>query len=130
MRGRTSSARGRSYRELGLTTAVVDTCGRALAAIELLAGFPETAERLLRECCAELQELHQTSVLATRAAELAAALYEQGRYDEAADWVRVARDLPGTTTSTQRCHAQPVEAKILARQGARSGGGTTGTGSV
>jgi DNA-binding SARP family transcriptional activator len=114
-----ASARS-GYRKLGLTIAVVDHCGRALAAIELLANSPETAEGLLRECCATLESSHQTSLLATRAAELAGAIYEQGRYDEAAAWTRVAHDCAGDDDLDAALARQPVEAKILARQGAVS----------
>jgi tetratricopeptide (TPR) repeat protein len=105
------------YRDLGLMSAVVDACGRALGAIELLAGRPEIAERELRDACAHLQELQQTSVLATRGAELAVALFEQGLYDDAAGWVRLARDCAGQDDLDAALTRQPVEAKILARLG-------------
>jgi tetratricopeptide (TPR) repeat protein len=111
-------ARARSlYLDLGLTTAAVDLCGRALAAIELLAGFPEVAERALREACARLQEVKETAVLATRAAELAAAIYERGLYDEAAVWAGLARESAGADDLDAALTRQPVEAKILARLG-------------
>ena len=92
-------------------------CGRALAMIELLAGFPTVAERALREACEHLQQVREIAVVATRGAELAAALYEQGRYDEAAHWARVARDSAGSDDLDAALTRQPVEAKILARQG-------------
>jgi tetratricopeptide (TPR) repeat protein len=111
--------RGRSaFRDLGLTRAVIDYCARAVAMIELLAGFPNVAERALREACLLLQEVKESSVLATRAAELSTALYEQRRYDEAAVWARVARDSAGDDDLDATLTRQPVEAKILARQGA------------
>jgi DNA-binding SARP family transcriptional activator len=106
-----------SYGALGLTTAAVDQCGRAVAMIELLAGMPEVAERELRKACALLQEQHQTAVLATRAAELAVALYDQGRYDEAAEWSHLARESAGGDDLDAALTRQPVEAKLLARQG-------------
>ena len=105
------------FRDLGLTSGVVDSCGRATGGIELLAGSPEVAERSLRDACALLQELHNKPVLATRGAELAAALYEQGRYDEAAEWVRVARESAGDDDLDAALTRQPVEAKLLARLG-------------
>jgi tetratricopeptide (TPR) repeat protein len=110
--------RGRSaFRDLGLTRAAVDYYARAVAIIELLAGFPEVAERALREACLLLQEVKESSVLATRAAELATALYELRRYDEAAEWARLARDSAGDDDLDAALTRQPVEAKILARQG-------------
>jgi tetratricopeptide (TPR) repeat protein len=106
-----------SYRALGLTTATVDQCGRAVAMIELLADSPEAAERALREACVLLEQLHQTAVFATRAAELAAALYELGRYDEASQWIRVARESAGDDDLDAALTRNPIEAKLLARQG-------------
>ena len=108
----------RSYQDLGLRAAVVDNCGRALAAIELLAGSPARAEELLRASCTQLQETRHTAVLATRAAELAVVLYEQGRYDDAAEWVRVAHRSAGADDLDAALSRQPVEARILAREGA------------
>src|SRR4051794_15255686 len=107
----------KTFLDLGLTTAAVDSCGRAVALIELPAGFPEVAEEALREACALVQELNQTAVLATRAAELAAALYEQGRYDEATDWTRLARESAGNDDLDAALTRQPVEAKLLAWRG-------------
>jgi DNA-binding SARP family transcriptional activator len=106
-----------AYRDLGVTEPLVDSCGRASAAIELAAGFPDIAEQSLRDACTFLQETHQTSVLATRGAELANALYEQGRYDEASEWVRIAREDAGQDDLDAALTRQPVEAKVHARQG-------------
>jgi DNA-binding SARP family transcriptional activator len=105
------------YRDLGLTAAVVDTCGRALAAIEMLAGATETAEALLRESCALLQAYNQTPVLATRAAELATAILEQGRLNDAATWVGIARDSAGSDDLDAALWRQTAEARLLAREG-------------
>ena len=105
------------YGALGLTTATVDHCGRAVGLIELLANLPEPAESALRAACTLLEELHQTAVLATRAAELATAFYEQGRYDEAAEWIRLARASAGDDDLDAALTRNPVEAKLLARLG-------------
>jgi tetratricopeptide (TPR) repeat protein len=105
------------FQDLGLKAGVVDVCGRTTGAIELLANRPDVAERSLRDACALLQERHETAVLATRAAELAATLCEQGRYDEAAEWVRVASENAGEDDLDAALTRQPVEAKLLARRG-------------
>jgi tetratricopeptide (TPR) repeat protein len=124
MRGRFDPARAlvarakTIFQELGLQAASVDTCGRLLATVELLSGRPARAESALREGCELLQQLHQTSVLATRAGELAAAIYEQERYDEAQIWTELARDSAGTDDLAAAVAWEPVHAKILARQGA------------
>jgi tetratricopeptide (TPR) repeat protein len=56
-------------------------------------------------------------VLATRAAELAAALYDLGRYDEAYEWIRVARESAGDDDLDAALTRNPIEAKLLVRQG-------------
>jgi tetratricopeptide (TPR) repeat protein len=110
-----------AFRDLGLMYGVVDGYGRALGTIELLAGSPVAAERSLRDACSFLQELHDGPVLATRAAELAAALYEQGRYDEAAEWLGIASENAGDDDLDAVLTRQPVEARLRARQGDAEG---------
>ena len=105
------------FRELGLMAAAVDLCGRLLGCVELSAGFPEKAERELRASSTVLQERGETAVLATRAAELATSLYEQGRYDEAAEWVALASESAGRDDLDAALTRLPVEAKLLARDG-------------
>jgi DNA-binding SARP family transcriptional activator len=107
----------RVFSDLGADSAVVDTCGRATAAIELAAGAPDVAVRALRDACALLEDTRQTSVLATRAAELANALYELGRYDEASEWAQRAGESSGDDDLDAILTRQPVEAKISARLG-------------
>jgi len=106
-----------AFQDLVLTAAVVDSCGRAAAAVDLAAGRPEPAAGRLREACAYVEQRGQSPVLATRAAELAGALYEQGSYDEAATWVRKARACAGEDDLDAALNRQPVEAKLLARAG-------------
>jgi class 3 adenylate cyclase len=115
--GRAHVARAESiYRELGLANAATDLCNRVLAAIEMLAGRPAEAERALRESCELMQQLRHTALLATRAAELADAIYQQGRYEEAEGWTRVAQDSAGEDDLDAALCWTPVRAKILARQ--------------
>jgi tetratricopeptide (TPR) repeat protein len=106
------------YHEFGLDTGAVDTCGRVLGAVELLAGRPAKAEETLRESCELLQRLQQTPLLATRAGELAAAIYAQKRYEEAEQWTRLAQDSAGADDLDAAVSWQPVHAEILARRGA------------
>jgi class 3 adenylate cyclase len=105
------------YNEFGLAISAVDACGRAFAAIDMLAAIPAQAERALREGCEFLQEHHQIALLATRAGELAESIYEQGRYEDAEVWTRVAQDSAGSDDLDAALSWQPVQAKILARQG-------------
>jgi tetratricopeptide (TPR) repeat protein len=116
--GRAYLARAEStYEDLGLPTAVTDLCGHVRGAIEMLAGNPADAEQALRRSCEMLRQLHLTARLATVAGELADAIYEQGRYEEAESWTMVARDSEGTEDLDAKLSWQPVQAKILARRG-------------
>jgi DNA-binding SARP family transcriptional activator len=116
--GRAHVERARAlFRDLGLTAAVVDICGRMLGFIELMAGIPETAEREFRASCTVLRDRGETAVLATRAGELATALFEEGRYDEAAEWVALARESAGGDDLDAALTRLPVEARLLARDG-------------
>jgi len=105
------------YNEFGLPINAVDACGRAFAAIDMLASMPAQAERALRESCEFLQQHHQIAPLATRAGELAQSIYEQGHYEDAEAWTRVARDSAGSDDLDAALSWQPVQAKILARHG-------------
>jgi tetratricopeptide (TPR) repeat protein len=105
------------YHEFGLTANAVDACGRVFAAIDMLVGMPAQAERALRESCEFLEQVHQIALLATRAGELAQSIYEQGRYEDAEVWTRVARESAGSDDLDAALSWQPVQAKILARQG-------------
>ena len=105
-----------TFQDLGLLWGV-DTYGRGLGTIEYLAGQFADAERVLRESCRWIQENEQWPVLATRAAELAAVIYEQGHYNEASAWVDVARESAGEDDLDAALTRVPVEAKLLARRG-------------
>jgi DNA-binding SARP family transcriptional activator len=123
MRGNFDTARARvrsaeaTYEELGLTSAAVENCGRVFGAVEMLAGAPALAEEALRRCCELLEREGHTQVLATRAAELAEALYAQGRYDDSDAWTRKARESSGQDDLDAALAWQPVHAKLLAVQG-------------
>ncbi|HEX9598448.1 MAG TPA: hypothetical protein VF963_03655, partial [Gaiellaceae bacterium] len=121
MRGRFSDARDlvdqaiNRYEQLGLAS---DTYLRVGGAIEMFAGAPELAEEALRKACAALQREEQTAVLATRAAELGDAICEQGRYEEAETWIRLARESAGSDDLDAAFAWRYVQAKVLARLGA------------
>ncbi len=105
------------YDEFGLASSAVDSCGRAFAAIDMLASMPAQAEQALREGCEFLQQHHQVAPLATRAGELAQSIYEQGRYEDAETWTRLARGSAGSDDLDAALSWQPAQAKVLARQG-------------
>jgi tetratricopeptide (TPR) repeat protein len=83
----------------------------------MLAGRPLEAEKVLRQSCEQLEKLHQTAVLASRAGALADAIAEQGRFEEAERWTTVAREHTGQEDLDAKLSWQPVQARILASRG-------------
>ncbi|HEY8727110.1 MAG TPA: BTAD domain-containing putative transcriptional regulator [Gaiellaceae bacterium] len=121
MRGRFSDARDlvdqaeQRYEQLGLST---DPYLRLRGAVEMFAGAPDRAEAALRTSCIALQQQEQSPVLATRAADLAEAIYEQDRYEEAETWLRIARESAGSDDLDAAFAWRYVRAKVLTRLGA------------
>jgi tetratricopeptide (TPR) repeat protein len=87
------------------------------APVELYADDPAAAERELRESVEALQRLGETGYLSTLAADLAEALYVQGRYDEAEHFTRVSERASAPDDRASQSHWRSVQAKILARRG-------------
>ncbi len=94
-----------------------EACGFALGMIEMLADRPVEAERALRESVDACTRLNASALLATRAAQLADAIYLQGRYAEADTWVRTAREHASEDDRDAQFHWRSVEAKLRARRG-------------
>jgi tetratricopeptide (TPR) repeat protein len=116
--GRRLVARAReTFDELGQTGLVAALCGMVGGEIESLAGDYASAEQTLLESCELLASLRLESTFSTRAGELAAAIYAQGRYDEAAEWLRKAQRTASGGDLDARSAWQPVQAKLLARDG-------------
>jgi DNA-binding SARP family transcriptional activator/tetratricopeptide (TPR) repeat protein len=112
-----AQARG-TYEELGLTLASATTCGHVGGMVELLAGDAEAAEHVFRESCETLERHERWAFLATRAAELAEALYAQGAFAEAERWADVARRHTSEGDISAQFPWRAVLAKVLAQQGA------------
>jgi predicted ATPase/class 3 adenylate cyclase len=120
MRGRFSDAREHvalaraTLTEFGLTYFLAHSRDVA-ALVETLAGNPAGAETELRTSYEELQGMGEKTFLAENTAQLAQALYAQGRNDEAGRFARVSEDAsPGRA---QKAYWGPVRAKLLGRQG-------------
>jgi len=109
-----ADARGR-YQELGqrVRAELVD---RAHAGIELWAGNIQEAEVVLRASCERLLAIQAHDALATRAAQLAEALYRQARDDEAERWADVSRTHAGPDDIGALFSWRSVLAKVLARR--------------
>ena len=106
------------YEELGQRAAAATFCGTLLADVELLAGDAIAAEETLRNLCAELEISGNYSSLASRAGDLAEALYLRGDLEGAQDWTLVAEARAGDDDLDAQTYWRSVRAKVHARQGA------------
>jgi tetratricopeptide (TPR) repeat protein len=102
----------RIYSDLGLRFAVAGLL-QVTGPVALLAGDPEAAEHVLRR---SYEILAGIGAKGYTAALLAAALYAQERYQEAAEFVAIAKD-PGTHETTTGVRWRAVEAKLRALDG-------------
>ena len=75
-----------------------------LGDVEFLAGDAIAAEATLRWLCGELEQTRGFSHLASRAGDLAEALYRLARFDEASAWIDVAE---------RHSAADDVDARVL-----------------
>jgi DNA-binding SARP family transcriptional activator/predicted ATPase len=105
------------YEQLGQPLLAESSCGMAAGDVELLAGDAAAAERALKAACEALGQMHDQAHLATGAAVLADALYEQGRYEEALDWSRLAESKGAADDVPTQFLWRAVRARLLARTG-------------
>jgi class 3 adenylate cyclase/tetratricopeptide (TPR) repeat protein len=119
MQGRFGEARARVARarailtEFGLMYFLAHSRDVA-ALVETLAGNPVGAEAELRASYEELREMGEKTFLAENAAQLAQALYTQGRYDEADRSAQASEE--ASSGRAQKAYWGPVRAKLLARR--------------
>lgn len=85
--------------------------------IELLAGEPERAEQVLRPAAEALIEMGETAYLSTVAAELAQALYDQARYDEAETWTKTSEQAASPDDTASEMTWRATRGRVLARRG-------------
>jgi DNA-binding SARP family transcriptional activator/tetratricopeptide (TPR) repeat protein len=107
--------------ELGQSQGTI-SCGFAVGVIEMLAGKPEAAEEALRLSCAAAEKLREPAQLANRAAELADALYVQGRYDEAEFWATVSSRNSADDDRSAQAAWRGASSKLRAQAGAVADG--------
>jgi DNA-binding SARP family transcriptional activator/tetratricopeptide (TPR) repeat protein len=108
------------YGDLGQRYPAAVYAGAVLADVEFLQEDSPAAEEILRTACSALEEMSDLNHLATRAADLAEALYRQGKLSEADRWATVSAE----SAAPDDLDAQPlwraVRAKLLARSGSLS----------
>jgi class 3 adenylate cyclase/tetratricopeptide (TPR) repeat protein len=85
--------------------------------IELMAGRPDEAERLVRPSAEALEALGEVSYLSTVLTVLAEAVYDQGRYAEVETLAARACELGAEDDVAAQAPARAVMAKALARSG-------------
>ena len=85
--------------------------------IELLAGEPERAEQALRPGAQALIAMGETGYFSTVAAELAQALYEQARYDEADEWTRTSERSASPDDRASEMTWRATRGGVLAHRG-------------
>jgi DNA-binding SARP family transcriptional activator len=118
---RSIAAARETFADIGQRTAAAIRCSAVLGDVELLAGNAETAADVLRDLCDELVLLGDSSHLASRAGDLAEALYVSGRLDEAHEWSRIAEQHTAADDVDARIRWLPVRAKIAARRASEVG---------
>jgi DNA-binding SARP family transcriptional activator len=105
------------YDDLAWTVNVLSIYSPVAAAVELLAGELEEAERLLRESCSKLEAWGLRGQLATQASQLAEAVQGQGRHDEALRWSQTAEECAASYDTGAQFLWRAVRAKALAHLG-------------
>jgi hypothetical protein len=87
------------------------------AAVYLLEGDPGAAETALRHSYEALEQAGERGVLSTTAAELADAVYEQGRLEEAERYTAVSEEAGASDDVATQLLVRGVRAKLAARRG-------------
>ena len=105
-----------TYAEFGMKLNAVASARNA-ALIERYAGDAAAAGAILRAACDELRAAGETGYLSTELGELADALYELGRYEEAEEACAEAKRLTQHIDVVSQVNWRRVRAKVLARRG-------------
>jgi class 3 adenylate cyclase/DNA-binding winged helix-turn-helix (wHTH) protein len=102
------------WEEFGDRAPVARACAAMSGQVEALAGDLNAAEQAWRDGCGILEEMGDVSYLASQRAELADVLYQQGKYEEADRYSRLA----GAAASQDDVYTQVVwriaQAKLAA----------------
>jgi len=103
--------------DLGLRAAIDTYCTPLLGEIELLAGNASLSAQIFRELCDRLDAAKDFSHLASRAGDLAEALFGTGPVEDADEWTRVAEARSASDDLKAQMLWRPVRARIHARRG-------------
>jgi len=84
--------------------------------VEMLAGDPAAAERELRADYVTLDRMGERNYISTTAAFLSEALYQQGRFDEAAEFAAISEKVAAPDDVSSQFLWRCVAGKVLARR--------------
>jgi class 3 adenylate cyclase/tetratricopeptide (TPR) repeat protein len=104
-------------RELGMDLELAAAAGITGAFVEMMAGDLVAAEAFVRPAYETLAAMGEKARLSSRTAFLAGVLYEQGRYDEAAEMVDITDHVSAPDDLEPQIWLRGVRAKVLARRG-------------
>jgi tetratricopeptide (TPR) repeat protein len=117
-RARQLNREGREiYEGLGQLGAMAAYSGLIAADIERLATDASATVRIMRELCEDLEQRRDYNHLASRAGDLADALYTTGSLEEADRWAQVAEHHAARDDVGAQLAWRSVRAKIMARSG-------------
>jgi len=102
--------------DLGLGLVAV-TSGEVRGAVQRLAGDAAAAEHSLRRTYEGLERLGERGFLSTIAAELAEAIYAQGRYEEAERYAAISEAAGASDDVATQVPVRGIRAKLSARRG-------------
>jgi tetratricopeptide (TPR) repeat protein len=107
----------RTYDEFGQPILIAVSCSFVAGFTEMLSCDYGAAEMILRASADDLEERGEEAHLATRAAELADALYAQERFAEAAEWTQIAQRHSASDDLSAQFTWRTVHAKVIASLG-------------
>jgi class 3 adenylate cyclase/tetratricopeptide (TPR) repeat protein len=122
MQGRIEDARG----QISASRSILKELGQRLnygatsideGEIELMAGDPEAAERVMREGFELLESIGETGYLSTLAAQLAEAIYMQKRYEEAERFSEISEQNAAPEDLASQASWRSARAAVLAQRG-------------
>jgi tetratricopeptide (TPR) repeat protein len=112
------------FTDLGEKVFVGSLQAQEWSMVDMMAGDWEAAETKQRRGCAMLEEVGEKGFLSTGLGMLGESLYQQGRYDEAAEACERAKRLGDPDDMATQITWRLVTAKILARRGRLHGAET------
>jgi class 3 adenylate cyclase len=105
------------YQEIDEVYGLANNSGRVLGRLELIAGDFRAAELALRKSCDTLERFNDWAGLSTTAADLAQALYGQGRVEEADGWTELAQTRARSDDLSAQFSWRAIRAKLEAQAG-------------